>query len=301
MQHKKKLIVISGPTAVGKTEIAIQTALEFKTEIISADSRQFYREMNIGTAVPTQEQKNMVKHHFVQHISIHDSYDVAVYEQQALRKIIEGMEQHDHLVFSGGSGMFIDAVCFGLDSIPKVNADIRSKIEELYRSQGIEKLQQELQKYDPDYYAVVDQKNPRRLQRALEVCFQTGKPFSSFRKQRMLSRPFDIIWIGLERDRNELINRINNRVEQMIAKGLLAEAKALLPYRNLNALNTVGYKELFAYFDGKIQIEEAVEQIKINTRRYAKRQMTWMRKNPEYTWFNADNPGEIMSYIKRSI
>lgn len=297
----KKLIVIGGPTASGKTEVAIEIAKAFQTEIISADSRQFYKEMNIGTAVPSQEELRLVKHHFIQHISIKDVYDVATYEQDVLKKLHIMFQNADQVVLTGGSGLFIDAVCHGLDNIPEVLPAVREKLGAIYEREGLAGLQALLQQLDPDYFKIVDQKNPRRLQRALEVCMQTGKPFSFYRKRIPEARPFDVIWIALERDRIELINRINTRVEKMMAKGLLRETRKLIPYKHLNALNTVGYKELFAYFEGSCSIEQAVEQIKINTRQYAKRQMTWLRKNKQYHWFHPERKEEILQYIKASL
>lgn len=297
----KKLIVIGGPTASGKTEVAIEIAKAFQTEIISADSRQFYKEMKIGTAVPSQEELRLVKHHFIQHISIKDVYDVATYEQDVLKKLHKMFQNADQVVLTGGSGLFIDAVCHGLDNIPEVLPAVREKLGVIYEREGLAGLQALLQQLDPDYFKIVDQKNPRRLQRALEVCMQTGKPYSFYRKRIPEARPFDVIWIALERDRIELINRINARVEKMMAKGLLQEARKLYPYKHLNALNTVGYKELFVYFEGTGSLEQAVEQIKINTRQYAKRQMTWLRKNKQYHWFHPENKDEILQYIKASL
>jgi tRNA dimethylallyltransferase len=297
----KKLIVIGGPTASGKTEVAIEIAKAFQTEIISADSRQFYKEMKIGTAVPSPEELRLVKHHFIQHISILDVYDVATYEQHVLKKLHQMFQNADQVVLTGGSGLFIDAVCYGLDNIPEVLPAVREKLGAIYEREGLAGLQAMLQQLDPEYFKIVDQKNPRRLQRALEVCLQTGKPYSFYRKRIPEARPFDVIWIALERDRMELINRINARVEKMMAQGLLQEARKLIPYKHLNAMNTVGYKELFAYFEGLVSIEQAVEQIKTNTRQYAKRQMTWLRKNKQYHWFHPESKGEILQYIKANL
>ena len=280
----RTLIVIAGPTASGKTEAAIQVAKEHHTEILNADSRQFYKEMSIGTAVPTHKELLEVKHHFVQHISIFDHYDVGSYEQDAMLLLNKLFMEHDTVVLTGGSGLFIDAVCHGIDAMPDIDSSIREQVNVLYHAGGLAALQQEVQRLDPEYYAIVDRKNPRRLQRALEVCYQTGLPFTTFRTQQVAKRDFDIIKYALLWDRQELYNRINQRVERMLAQGLVDEARSLYPFRHLNALNTVGYKELFDYFDGKYNLIEAVEQIKLNTRHYAKRQMTWLRKDHDYQW-----------------
>ena len=280
----RTLIVIAGPTASGKTAAAIQLAKELQTEIINADSRQFYREMCIGTAVPSRQELLEVKHHFIQHISILDNYNVATYEQDVLDLLSQLFLHHEKVILTGGSGLFIDAVCNGIDAMPDITPEVRDQVNTLYQEGGLQSLQQEVERLDPDYYAVVDRKNPRRLQRALEVCLQTGQPYTTFRTNSVAKRDFKIEKYALLRDKQELYNRINIRVEQMLAEGLVEEARGLYPYRHLNALNTVGYKELFAYFDGKCNLSEAVEQIKLNTRHYAKRQMTWLRKNNEYQW-----------------
>ena len=285
---KKTLIVIAGPTASGKTAFAIKVAKALNTVILSADSRQLYKEMSIGTAAPTEEELSQVKHYFVHYISIEDKYDVADYERDALQVLDELFKTHVTVIMTGGSGLFIDAVCNGIDAMPDVKPDIREKVQQLYFAGGLKALQDEVQRLDPEYFAIVDQQNPRRLQRALEVCYQTGQPFSSFRSGNTVQRDFDIKKYALLWDRQTLIKRIDKRVDMMMEQGLLAEAKALYPKRHLNALNTVGYKELFAYFDGQCTFEEAVEQIKIHTRQYAKRQMTWLRKDKSYTWITPD-------------
>ena len=280
----KTLIVIAGPTASSKTAYSIELAKKLNTVILSADSRQFYKEMSIGTAAPTEEELSQVKHYFVHHISIEDKYDVADYERDALQLLDELFKTHDSVIMTGGSGLFIDAVCNGIDAMPDVRSVIREKVQKLYDEGGLKALQDEVQRLDPDYYAIVDQLNPRRLQRALEVCYQTGQTFSSFRSGNAVQRDFDIKKYALLWDRQALIDRIDRRVDMMMEQGLLEEAKVLYPKRHLNALNTVGYKELFAYFDGQCTLEEAVEQIKIHTRQYAKRQMTWLRKDTSYQW-----------------
>lgn len=280
----KTLIVIAGPTASGKTAYAIDLAKKLGTVILSADSRQFYKEMSIGTAAPTEEELSQVKHYFVHHISIEDNYDIADYEHDALHLLKELFKIHDQVVMTGGSGLYIDAVCNGIDEMPDVVPEVRKRVEKMLQEGGITALSVELQRLDPTYFAVVDQQNPRRLQRALEVCYQTGKPFSSFRKGNTAKRDFDIKKYALLWDRQALIGRINKRVDLMMEQGLLEEAQALYPKRQLNALNTVGYKELFSYFDGDCTLDEAVELIKIHTRQYAKRQMTWLRRDGTYQW-----------------
>ena len=294
----KTLIVIAGPTASGKTAFSIELAKALDTVILSADSRQFYKEMSIGTAAPTEEELRQAKHYFVHHISIEDKYDVADYEYDAITLLDELFKTHDAVIMTGGSGLFIDAVCNGIDAMPDVQPEIREKVEKLYQDEGLNGMQETLQRLDPDYYAIVDQQNPRRLQRALEVCYQTGKPFSSFRSGNTAQRNFDIKKYALLWDRQELIKRIDRRVYLMMEQGLLEEAKALYPKRHLNALNTVGYKELFAYFDGNCTLDKAIEQIKIHTRQYAKRQMTWLRKDTSYQWVTADDLGEVIRQTK---
>ena len=282
----KTLIVIAGPTASGKTATAIQLAKQLDTVIINADSRQFYKEMRIGTAVPSPKELLEVKHYFIHNISVIDDYDVALYEKQVMQLIPKLFAKHDQVILTGGSGLFIDAICHGIDPMPDIKDEIRQRVNALFEEQGLEGIQTEVQRLDPDYWVMVDQKNPRRLQRALEVCYQTGQPFSSFRSNTSTKRDFNIVKYALLWDKQELYNRINHRVEIMLSQGLVDEARRMLPYRHLNALNTVGYKELFDYFDGKCTMEEAVEQIKLNTRHYAKRQMTWLRRDHEYIWIN---------------
>ena len=278
------LIVIAGPTASGKTAFAIKVAKAQNTVILSADSRQFYKEMSIGTAAPTEEELSQVQHYFVHHISIEDKYDVADYERDALQLLEELFKTHDAVVMTGGSGLFIDAVCNGIDAMPDIKPEIRQKVENLLKEGGLKALQDETQRLDPEYFAIVDQQNPRRLQRALEVCYQTGKTFTSFRSGNAVKRNFDIKKYALLWEREALIERIDKRVDLMMEQGLLEEAKSLYPKRHLNALNTVGYKELFAFFDGQCTLPEAVELIKIHTRQYAKRQMTWLRRDVGYQW-----------------
>lgn len=291
----KTLIVIAGPTASGKTAFSIQLAKALNTVILSADSRQFYKEMSIGTAAPTVEELLQVKHYFIHNISIEDKYDVADYEREALALLDALFKTHDKVILTGGSGLFIDAVCNGIDEMPDVQPEIRNKVEKLLQESGINALSKEVQRLDPEYFAIVDKQNPRRLQRALEVCYQTGKTFTSFRQGNAAKRDFDIAKYALLWDRQELIERIDRRVDLMMEQGLLEEAKSLYPKRHLNALNTVGYKELFAYFDDQCTLAEAVEQIKIHTRQYAKRQMTWLRRDAGYTWITPEEINEVLT------
>lgn len=298
---KKHLIVLAGPTASGKTATAIKLAKAFNTEIISADSRQFYKELSIGTAAPTEDELRQVKHHFVHHLSIDDKYDVAEYEKDVLLYLKEYFKTNDIAIMTGGSGLFIDAVCNGLDEMPDISEETRAGVTQMYEKGGLEALQIEVERVDPEYYSIVDKQNPRRLQRAIEVFHQTGKPYSTFRQRNAAEREFDVIKLALLWDRNDLIERINKRVDCMMEQGLLEEVKSVYPKRHLNSLNTVGYKELFDYLDGKCILEQAVEQIKISTRQYAKRQMTWLRKYNDYQWFTVNQVDEMISFIKKLI
>ena len=301
MMNDKYLIVIAGPTASGKTATAITIAKALRTVIISADSRQFYREIPIGTAAPTREELSEVEHFMIHNLSIEDRYDVADYEKDVLLLLKKLFLNHDAVVMTGGSGLFIDAVCNGLDSIPDISEETRNRVNDLYEKGGVVALQNELQHLDPEYYEIVDKQNPRRLQRAIEVCYQTGLPYSSFRKNNTKERDFKIIKLALLWERNELITRINKRVENMINDGLVEEARSVYHKRNLNSLNTVGYKEMFQYFDGDISLNETIELIKISTRQYAKRQMTWLRKNNDYRWFSIDEIPKMIEYIQSVI
>ena len=301
MMKDKYLVVIAGPTASGKTATAIKVAKALGTEIISADSRQFYKELPIGTAAPTPEEQSEVQHHMIHNLNVEDKYDVADYEQDVLDLLKKLFVNHDTVVLTGGSGLFIDAVCKGLDSIPDISEDVRNKVDELYKKGGLIALQNEVERLDPEYYNIVDKYNPRRLQRAVEVCYQTGLTYTSFRKNTVKQRDFKIIKVALLWERADLINRINKRVEIMVSEGLLDEAKSMYPKRHLNSLNTVGYKEVFEYFDGKVSLNEAIENIKINTRQYAKRQMTWLRKNNDYKWFTVDEQEDMLKYINAVI
>lgn len=301
MMKDKYLVVIAGPTASGKTATAIKVAKALGTEIISADSRQFYKELPIGTAAPTPEEQAEVQHHMIHNLNVEDKYDVADYEQDVLDLLKQLFVNHDAVVLTGGSGLFIDAVCKGLDSIPDISEEVRNKVDELYKKGGLIALQNEVERLDPEYYSIVDKYNPRRLQRAVEVCYQTGLTYSSFRKNTVKQRDFKIIKVALLWERSELVMRINKRVDIMVNEGLVEEAKAMYPKRHLNSLNTVGYKEIFEHFDGKVSLDEATENIKINTRQYAKRQMTWLRKNNDYKWFTIDELDEMLNYINTVI
>ena len=299
----KYLICILGPTAIGKTAVSIDLAKYFDTDIISCDSRQFYKEMRIGTAVPSDEELNQVKHHFIQHISILDDYSVGDYEKDALAKINELFKRKDQLILTGGSGLYQKAVLEGLDHFPQVDKRIRRSLNETYQKQGLKPLQDQLKEKDPDYFEVVDQQNPHRLIRALEICIGTDQPFSSFiNKNKQANRNFKVIKIGLTADRQVIYDRIEKRVDKMFALGLLEEARSLYAYRDLNALQTVGYKELFDHFDGSISLDDAKAAIKKNTRRYAKRQLTWLRnKDRDINWFSPDDISAMKMYINEKI
>lgn len=297
----KHLLVIAGPTAVGKTEICLHLAKIFQTEIISSDSRQFYRETEVGTAKPTNSELKEVKHHFINSLSIFDNYDVRKFEMDTLQLLEKLFEKHDLVIMTGGSGLYIDAICYGFDEIPEVDPAIRQQLIMDYQHDGIQNLQLRLQELDPVYYSQVDIQNPQRLMRALEVCIGTGKTYSSFRTKKKNIRSFNCILIGLERDREELYQRINKRMDIMIAKGIFEEAQRLYPHRHLNALQTVGYSEIFGFLEEKYNKDEAERLLKRNSRRYAKRQMTWFKKYPEMTWFHPSNVEGIRDFLKGEI
>ena len=286
---KKHLIVITGATASGKTSLAIQLANHFQTEILSADSRQFFKEMNIGTAKPTLEELKQAKHHFIDTLSIHDEYNVGEYERDAGVLLKELFQKHDTVIMAGGSGLYIKAVCEGLDHFPKVDDKFRTELRQLVEEKGIEVLQEELKELDPVYYNEVDLQNPQRVIRALEICRGTGKAYSSFRTSTDAERPFKTTKIAIKWEREQLYDRINRRVDLMLEAGLEQEAKSLFPFKHLNSLQTVGYKEWFDYFDNKTDREEAIRLIKRNTRRYAKRQMTWLRRESDIHYFEAND------------
>lgn len=294
-----KLIVITGPTAVGKTALTLEIAKHYGIPVINADSRQVYRELKIGTASPTAEQMEQVRHYFVGAKSIHDYYNASMYEQEVTELLNTLFGSSPIQLLSGGSMMYIDAVCNGIDDIPTVRDDIREELKRRYQEEGLELLCEDLKRLDPEHYQLVDRQNYRRVIHALEICYQTGKTYTSFRTQAKKQRPFQIIKIGLNRDRQELYNRINQRVDDMMSSGLLEEARAMYPYKDVNALNTVGYKELFDYFSGRWPLEEAVERIKGNTRRYARKQLTWYKRDESVTWFHPSQQQEILNFISQ--
>ena len=293
------LFVVLGFTGVGKTETTLVLAERLGIPIINADSRQLFAEIPIGTAAPTYEQQQRVKHYFVGTLHLSDYYSASMYENDVLRLLSEDSHftHSPYALLSGGSMMYIDAVCEGIDDIPTVDSDTRSLMKERLSSEGLERLCEELRVLDPDYYSIVDQKNPRRVVHALEICYMTGKPYSHFRRKERKERPFKVVKIGLTRPREELYARINSRVEMMMESGLLDEVRRVLPYRNENALNTVGYKELFDYFDGLCTLENAVERIQNNTRKYCRKQLTWYKKDPSTKWFHPDDIEGILDYI----
>lgn len=296
------LICIVGPTAIGKTQLSIALAKAFKTVILSADSRQFYKEMNIGTAVPEPEELAAAPHYFIQHKSIFESYSVGDFEKDAMGKLTHLFKEKKVVFLVGGSGLYVDAVVKGLDTFPEVPGTVREQLNDTFKEKGLEPLQDELKEVDPNFAEEIDLQNPQRVIRALEVYRASGKPFSSFRRAKKANRPFNVLYLGLNAERETLYNRINLRVDTMIEKGLVEEAQRLYEHKHLNALQTVGYRELFQYFDKQCSFEEAVEEIKKNTRRFAKRQGTWFRKNPEIQWFDYTVPPEtIFNFIKNAL
>lgn len=295
------LIVLLGPTGVGKTELSLRIAEKFGTHIISSDSRQLYADLKIGTAAPTPEQLSRVPHHFVGTLKLTDYYSAAQYETEVLILLDKLFQDRDTVVLTGGSMMYIDAICKGIDDIPTVDADTRQIMLERYETEGLEQLCAELKLLDPEYYSIVDTKNPKRVIHALEICYMTGKTYTSFRTQKKKERPFNIIKVGLTRDREELYERINRRVDIMMDDGLLEEVKSVYPYRHLNSLNTVGYKELFNYLDGEWELPFAVDKIKQNSRIYSRKQMTWFKRDQDIQWFHPDQEKEIQSYISSQI
>lgn len=298
LKYTGKLLVIEGPTASGKTSIAIELAACFGAQIISADSRQFYKELPIGTAAPTTIEQNKVAHHFVGMLSVTDNYNASQFENDVLDLLDNKLVDEPLVIMVGGSGLYIDAVCNGIDILPDIDNLIRNQVKKIFNEEGIVALQDKLQMLDPDYYQVVDLNNPARLLRAIEVCLQTGMPYSVLRKNNPQSRGFEIIKVGIKVPREILVNRINNRVDEMITRGWVEEARLVYPYRDNNSLNTVGYKELFAFFEKKLSFDQAIEKIKTNTRRYAKRQMTWFRKDKEINWFDSDDIAGMVEFVK---
>lgn len=292
------LVIVLGPTGVGKTELCLQLAKHLGTPVINADSRQIFAELPIGTAAPSKEQQRRVKHFFVGNHHIQDYYNASMYEEDVLKLLPQIFHSHSHrALLSGGSMMYIDAVCKGIDDIPTVDEHTRTLMKQRLSDEGLPTLVAELKRLDPEHWEIVDKKNPRRVIHALEICHMTGRTYTSFRTNQIKRRPFNIIKIGLDRDREELYERINNRVLKMMEEGLEDEARALYPLRGLNALNTVGYKELFAFFDGSINREEAVRQIQSNSRRYMRKQLTWFKHDEQIRWFHPDNIKEIINYL----
>lgn len=300
LNKEKYLLVIVGPTAIGKTALAIQLANHFNAEIISADSRQFFKEMSIGTAKPTKKELAEAKHHFVDFISIKEKYTAGQFENEAIEKLKELFKSSNIAIMVGGSGLYVDAVCNGIDEIP-ANEHIRSQLNTELEEKGLAPLQEELKKVDPEIWETINLQNPQRLVRALEVYRTSGKPYSSFRKQQPKEREFKIIKIGLNTEREIVYERINQRVDLMLEAGLLEEVKSLIPFKKLNALNTVGYKEFFSYFDNEITFEEATELLKKNTRNFAKRQLTWFRKDKSTVWFEPKESNLIIKHAKKLV
>ena len=296
----KTLIVITGPTAVGKTDLCLDIARHYGVPIINADSRQIYKELLIGTARPTEEQMQLVRHYFVGTLSLEDYYSASLYEQQVMSLLEELFRESDYALLSGGSMMYIDAVCNGIDDIPTIDDATRELMKRRLAEEGLQSLCEELQRLDPEYYEIVDRRNPRRVVHALEICVMTGRTYTSFRKREEKQRPFRIVKIGLNREREQLYDRINRRVDEMMAAGLLEEARQMYPRRELNALNTVGYKELFDFLDGRWPLAEAIERIKGNTRRYARKQLTWYKKDPQIEWFSPEQKEDIIRYIDKN-
>lgn len=293
----KKLIVITGPTGVGKTALCLDLAERLGTPIINADSRQMFKEIPIGTAAPTAEEQQRVKHFFVGNLNIDDYYNASMFEMDVIKLLDELFKDKDTILMSGGSMMYIDAVCNGIDDIPTVDQKVRDDVMQTYLDKGLDAINEELERLDPEYFAIVDRKNHKRVIHAVEICRTTGKTYTSFRTKTKKERPFHIIKIGVTREREELYGRIDRRVDKMMADGLEYEARRMYPLRHLNSLNTVGYKELFDYFDGKLTLEEAVFKIKCNTHKYCRKQLTWFKRDMQIRWFSPDNIEEIINYI----
>lgn len=295
----KNLIVITGPTGVGKTKLCLDIAKHYSCEIINCDSRQIFKEIPIGTAAPTVAQQQLVRHHFVGTLALDEYFSASMYEEQVCKLIEES--KSENFILSGGSMMYIDAVCNGIDQLPTVRDDIRELMKKRLECEGLEVLVKELQKLDPEHWKVVDKKNPRRILHALEICHQTSLPYSSFLKKEKNKRPFNVIKIGLIRPREELYERINDRVLAMIEEGMVAEAQKVYPMRHYNSLNTVGYKELFEYIDGNLSLDEAITKIQSNTRKYMRKQVTWFKRDQGIKWFNPSETKEIIKYIDYSL
>ena len=301
MNSKPTLIVLIGPTGIGKTDLSLNIAEHYNTEIISADSRLLYADLKIGTAAPTPEQLARVKHHFVGTLQLTDYYSAAQYEAEVMKKLDELFKRHNVIVLTGGSMMYVDAVCKGIDDIPTVDEETRKTLMQHYENVGLERLCAELKILDPEYYDIVDKKNPKRVIHALEICYMTGQTYTSFRTSQTKERPFNIIKVGLRREREELYARINKRVDIMMEDGLLEEAKSVYQYKDLNSLNTVGYKEMFKYLDGEWELTFAIEKIKQNSRIYSRKQVTWFKRDTDITWFHPDDTDNIMSFIEERL
>lgn len=297
----KTLLVLIGPTGVGKTELSLRLAGLFHTCIVSADSRQLYADLKIGTAAPTAEERTRAEHHFVGTLKLTDYYSAAQYESDVMQLLDRLFRTHDTVLLTGGSMMYVDAVCKGIDDIPTVDEETRRTMLRKYEEEGLEQLCAELRLLDPDYYRIVDRKNPKRVIHALEICYMTGRTYTSYRTRQAKERPFRIVKVGLTRDREELYDRINRRVLRMVDEGLVEEARRVLPYRHLNSLNTVGYKEMFRYLDGDWTLDFAIEKIQQNSRIYSRKQMTWFRRDEEIRWFHPDQEDEIVAYIRQRI
>lgn len=297
----KTLVVLIGPTGVGKTELSLRLAEKFNTSIVSSDSRQLYADLKIGTAAPTSEQLKRIPHHFIGTLKLTDYFSAAQYEMEALALLESLFTEKDVVILTGGSMMYVDAICKGIDDIPTVDSDTRELMLSRYENEGLDNLSNELKLLDPEYYKIVDIKNPKRVIHALEICYMTGKTYTSFRIREKKQRPFRILKIGLTRDREELYNRINQRVDIMMEEGLLEEAKSVYPYRQLNALNTVGYKELFNYLDGQWTLSFAIDKIKQNSRIYSRKQMTWFKRDEEIRWFHPQQEEEIVAYLSNTM
>lgn len=298
MNNGKTLIVLIGPTGVGKTDLSIRIAEKYNSPIISADSRQLYSELKIGTAAPSEEYLKRIKHYFVGTLKLTDYYSAAQYESDVMELLDALFKNHDTILLTGGSMMYIDAICKGIDDIPTVDSETRLMMMEKYENEGLERLCSELKLLDPEYYSIVDLKNPKRVIHALEICYMTGKTYTSFRTGNKKQRPFNILKIGLSRDRDELYERINRRVDIMISEGLIDEVKSVYKYKELNSLNTVGYKEIIQYLDGNWTLDYAIDKIKQNSRIYSRKQMTWFKRDNEINWFNPDNEEDIMEFIE---
>lgn len=301
MSEKRNLIVITGPTAVGKTALSLQLAKEFQTEIISADSRQIYRELHIGTAAPTYAEMQGIRHHFIKSISVADYYNASMFEVDVLKCLNELFKKYPIVILVGGSTLYVDGVCYGIDDLPTVDLELRDKLKVQYSEKGIDFLRNKLQLLDIEHYQKVDINNPNRMMKAIEICMMTGNTYTSMLTATKKTRDFNIIRIGLNRERETLYNMINNRVDTMIEQGLLNEVKCLEYARNTNALQTVGYREIYDFMDGKVSMNEAVDKIKTNTRRYAKRQITWFQRDKSITWFHPENLSELSEFLKTRI